>query len=147
VDAERRALDFAASAQETAVVTNLHQTAGGDLRPMHAKRELQIPVALPWDSECQVIENAFAETLPIREAVRCGKIHPCLPHRGAWYEVRKLGRGQSHNSSLRGDFREYAAVCLTRKALKSSGRGRCEIGLDRPHQTTAQFLLVGALPQ
>ena len=49
---------------------------------MQTKRDLQVPVILPWDSEREVIENAFAETLPIRKAMRCGQIQPRLPYRG-----------------------------------------------------------------
>jgi len=100
MDANGRSLDLAGAAQQAAVVIDLHQTAGGDLGPVKAKRDPEITVTGAGYGKSERIDDSLAEPLPIREAMRGREIDPLPPR----YRVRRAsfrrGRYQSHYRSL-----------------------------------------------
>lgn len=67
VDAKRRALDVAAAAQQAAVVIDLQQAARGDLAPVQPERDLEMSIVGAGYGKGEMVEDAFAETLPVRE--------------------------------------------------------------------------------
>src|SRR5262249_41107035 len=99
VNAERGTLDLARAAQRAAVVTDLHQAAGGHLGPMQAKRDLQVAVFGTGYREGEVIEDSLAKPLPVRQAVRRREIDTRLPRHGIWRDIILPGRDQSHTRS------------------------------------------------
>src|SRR5579859_4921377 len=79
VDAIGRLLYLALARQHTSVPADFHEAACRNLRPMQPERDLVVAVALAGNRQSQVIENAFAETMPDGKPVRGGEIDSRLP--------------------------------------------------------------------
>src|SRR6185437_11279869 len=84
------------AAQHRAVIADLHQNAGGHLRPMEAKRDLVVAIVPARHGQREVVEDAFAEAMADGEAMGGGEIDPCLPLRFIGRAAVVLGFNQLH---------------------------------------------------
>src|SRR5439155_14561217 len=122
------ALDLALAAQHRAVIADLHQNARRDLRPMQAERDLVVAIVPARHGQGEVVEDALAEAMADREAMRRREVDPRLPFRGIDGAPLTLPFNQSHLGSP-------LVIVAATEAKQSPGRLCCVAPRvnDRPY--------------
>src|SRR5215471_10851241 len=74
--------DPGGAAQHLTVVTDLHEAACGDRRPVQSERDLEVAIVSAGCGKREMIENALAETLNVGELTGGGQIDARPPNGG-----------------------------------------------------------------